>query len=99
MNIVFDELSKVEDLTLRKPQCAFYLFVSCAKLLGKTTPSGVVLKTDIDICTYFIQEALVALVPGSEFGCPGYFRLCFAKSDQQLKEACSNLASAIHNLV
>ena len=99
MNIVFDELSKVEDLTLRKPQGAFYLFVNCAKLLGKTTASGVILKTDIDICTYFIQEALVALVPGSEFGCPGYFRLCFAKSDQQLKEACSNLASAIHNLV
>ena len=99
MNIVFDELSKVEDLTLRKPQGAFYLFVNCAKLLGKTTPSGVILKTDIDICTYFIQEALVALVPGSEFGCPGYFRLCFAKSDQQLKEACSNLVSAIHNLV
>ena len=99
MNIVFDELSKVEGLVLRKPQGAFYHFVNCSKLLGKTTPLGVVLKTDIDICTYFIQEALVALVPGSEFGCPGYFRLCFAKSDQQLKAACSNLVSAINNLL
>ena len=33
----------------------------------------------------------VAVVPGSEFGTPGYFRLCFAKSEDDLKNACQRI--------
>ena len=43
----------------------------------------------------FVQLLLekygVAVVPGSEFGTPGYFRLCFAKSEDDLKNACQRI--------
>ncbi len=98
MNIVYDELKKIPGLSLKKPQGAFYHFINCTEFLGKTSPAGKKINNDVDICTYLIQNALVALVPGSEFGLPGYFRLCFAKSDEQLAEACKNLGNALREL-
>ena len=83
---------------MKKPQGAFYHFINCTEFLGKTSPAGKKINNDVDICTYLIQNALVALVPGSEFGLPGYFRLCFAKSDEQLAEACKNLGNALREL-
>ena len=99
MNAVYDKLIKIPGLSLEKPQGAFYHFINCTEFLGKTSPSGEKLNNDIDICTYLIQNALVALVPGSEFGLPGYFRLCFAKSDEQLSKACNNLEKAFRELI
>ena len=95
MQIVKDCLAVVPGLTLTNPQGAFYHFIKCSDLFGKTTPQGDKLTTDIALCLYLLQIARVALVAGSEFGCPGYFRLCFAKSDQELTRACDSITEAI----
>jgi len=98
LKIVRDLLSKVSGLTLNNPQGAFYHFIKCSDLFKKTTPSGGILNTDTDICLYLLKSGRVALVPGTEFGCPGYFRLCFAKSDKELIEACIRITEAINLL-
>jgi aspartate aminotransferase len=98
MRLVRDRLSVIPGLTLRDPQGAFYHFIKCSGLFGKTTPQGDQLTSDNALCLYLLQYAHVALVAGTEFGCPGYFRLCFAKSDQELIKACDSISEAIELL-
>jgi len=95
MRLVRDRLSAVPGLALRDPQGAFYHFIKCSDLFGKTTPQGDQLTSDNALCLYLLQYAHVALVAGTEFGCPGYFRLCFAKSDKELIKACNSISEAI----
>ena len=94
-DLVYDALDAVRELTLTKPDGAFYHFVGCVELLGKTTPGGTILASDIDVSTYLLEEVGVALVPGSEFGSAGFLRLCFAKSDEELLQACERIKKAI----
>ena len=98
MRLVRDRLSAIPGLILRDPQGAFYHFIKCSGLFGKTTPQGDQLTSDNALCLYLLQYAHVALVAGTEFGCPGYFRLCFAKSDQELIKACDSISEAIELL-
>jgi aspartate aminotransferase len=51
--------------------------------------------TDIALCEYLIDKANVAVVPGSAFGASGYFRLSFATSLENLKEAIKRIKNAI----
>ncbi len=78
----------------RGPEGAFYLVPSCAGLIGKTTPSGKVLSSDEDVAKFFLEEALVAVVPGSAFGFSPHFRISFATSTEKLKTACERIAAA-----
>jgi aspartate aminotransferase len=48
-------------------------------------------KTDVELCERLLEEANVALVPGSAFGTDGYFRLSFATSMKVLEEAVRRL--------
>ena len=57
----------------RKPSGAFYVYVNCAELLGKKTPSGTTIETDIDIASYLLEEGNVAVVPGTAFGLAAVF--------------------------
>ena len=96
--LVQEKLSKINSLTFLNPEGAFYFFIDCTGLIGKSTLSGLILKSDIDICMYLLEHAQVALVPGSEFGMPNFLRLCFAKSDKILVEACNRIEKSIYAL-
>ncbi|MCY1254190.1 Aspartate aminotransferase [compost metagenome] len=84
-------LNAIEGLSCRKPEGAFYLFPSCADLIGKVTLEGVTLQSDVDVCQFFLDRAHVAAVPGSAFGLEGYFRISFATADEHLEEACKRI--------
>uniref|UniRef100_UPI003F49A32B pyridoxal phosphate-dependent aminotransferase n=1 Tax=Cupriavidus yeoncheonensis TaxID=1462994 RepID=UPI003F49A32B len=84
-------LNAIEGLSCRKPEGAFYLFPSCAGLIGKTTLDAVTLRNDVDVCQFFLDRAHVAAVPGSAFGLEGYFRISFATADERLEEACKRI--------
>lgn len=96
---VLDILRDLEELSCLTPQGAFYLYPSCAKLLGKTTPRGQKLTTDTEICRYFLEDAEVAVVPGAAFGLSPAFRLSYATDLQTLEKACYRLKKAIQDLV
>lgn len=84
-------LNAIDGIHCRTPEGAFYLFPSCQGLIGRTTAQGKVLKNDVDVSQFFLEDAHVAVVPGSAFGAEGYFRISFATSDERLAQACQRL--------
>src|SRR5690606_1783384 len=54
-DLVVDGLNAIEGLSCRRPEGAFYVYASCAGVLGKRTPGGQVLHTDADFCQYLLQ--------------------------------------------
>ena len=59
--------------------------------MGKIYNSEKKINDDIDFCKYLLEYFGVSVVPGSSFGCSGYFRLCYAKSETDLKKACERI--------
>jgi len=90
-NMVVTLLNECEGLTCLKPQGAFYVYPSCAGVLGKTTPKGIKINNDFDFANALLDEKLVAVVPGSAFGLAPYFRISYATSDEVLKAACQRI--------
>ena len=91
-------LNEIPGIHCRVPNGAFYVFPSLKALVGTATPDRVPLRSDVDIVNYFLNTAHVALVPGSAFGMPGYFRVSYAASTENLQEACRRLSHAVHQL-
>jgi aspartate aminotransferase len=92
-DLVVKAMNAIEGIECQVPDGAFYVFPGCAKLLGKRTPDGKVIATDTDLAMFFLGEVGVAIVPGSAFELPGYFRISYAASDVDLEEAMKRLAS------
>ena len=88
-NFVVNYLNSIPGITCLLPKGAFYVFPSCKNLLGKKTK----LKTDSEFVEKLLEKANVAVVQGSAFGLPGYFRISYATSMQKLKVAMERIKS------
>lgn len=97
-DLVVELLNEAEGLDCLKPEGAFYVYPSCAGLIGKTTPEGKVIETDEDFVTYLLESEGVACVQGEAFGLSPYFRISYATDTKSLKEACSRIQRACANL-
>lgn len=97
-DLVVNGLNAIDGLDCRVPEGAFYTFSGCAGMLGKVTPSGRTIETDADFCAYLLDDAHVAVVPGSAFGLSPYFRISYATSEAELKEALQRIADACARL-
>jgi aspartate aminotransferase len=91
-------LNAIPGLSCRAPDGAFYLFVNCAGLIGKTTEDGKRIETDNDVVLYFLDTAGVALVAGAAYGLSPYFRLSIATSLQALTEGVERMSRATAKL-
>ena len=80
------------------PEGAFYLFVNCGGLLGRTTPDGKLLETDGDVVLYLLERAGVAVVAGEAYGLSPYFRLSIATSLEILDDGVARIARAVAEL-
>ena len=69
------------------PDGAFYVFPSCAGILGLKSPAGTLMQSDQDFAMCLLAEAHVAVVPGSAFGGANHFRLSFAADMKLLDQA------------
>ncbi|MCR9135692.1 MAG: aminotransferase class I/II-fold pyridoxal phosphate-dependent enzyme [Alphaproteobacteria bacterium] len=97
-DLVARRITGIQGLSLQPPAGAFYHFINCEQIIGQRTPDGSILAADADIIEFLLHVAGVGLVPGSEFGAPGYLRLCFAKSESELTAACDLIEQAIGKL-
>jgi aspartate aminotransferase len=88
----------IEGIECMVPDGAFYVFPSCHALLGRRTPRGKVIANDLDLCMHFLEDAGVALVPGSAFELPGHFRISYAAADAALDEGMKRIAQACRDL-
>jgi aspartate aminotransferase len=91
-------LSAVPGLRCHRPEGAFYLFVDCSGLVGRETPRGVMLRHDIDVAEYLLDEARVVVVNGTAYGISPYFRISIATSMERLEAACERIAAAVARL-
>lgn len=93
-DLVVDGLNAIAGLSCTRPRGAFYVFPDCRELLGRKTPEGVTIATDMDLCEYYLRSVGVAVVPGSAFGAPGHFRISYAYATKALEAALDRIASA-----
>lgn len=70
------------------PAGAFYAFANCQALLGRRSRGGIELVSDESVAHALLDEANVAVVPGSAFGLEGYIRIAYALDDADLARAC-----------
>lgn len=90
--------NSIDGLSCRTPDGAFYLFPSCAGMIGRRRPDGRVIGSDVDFATFLLEDAGVAVVPGSAFGLAPYFRISFATATERLETACARIAAACATL-
>ncbi|MBI5514885.1 MAG: pyridoxal phosphate-dependent aminotransferase [Deltaproteobacteria bacterium] len=81
------------------PEGAFYAFPEIRGWLGRSTPSGLTLSDDLQVTRWLLDEAHVAVVPGSAFGAPGHLRLSYAVGSAAIDEALARLGRAVATLV
>ncbi|HEY9214317.1 MAG TPA: pyridoxal phosphate-dependent aminotransferase [Ancylobacter sp.] len=87
-DLVVSMLNQTNGLKCPTPEGAFYVYPSCAGLIGKTAPSGKLIDTDEAFATELLDAEGVAVVHGSAFGLGPAFRISYATSTKDLEEAC-----------
>ena len=83
---------------VNNPQGAFYLFPEVSSYFGKRY-GDTVINNDSDLAMYLLEEGHVATVAGSAFCTPGYIRLSYATSDDNIREAMRRIEAALAKLV
>ena len=90
-DLVVSMLNQANGLSCPTPEGAFYVYPSCAALMGKKTATGVVLANDEDFARELLEAEGVAVVHGGAFGGSPAFRISYATSAQILEEACGRI--------
>ncbi|MCJ2058766.1 pyridoxal phosphate-dependent aminotransferase [Methylobacterium sp. J-048] len=90
-DLVVSMLNQTNGLTCPTPEGAFYVYPSCAALIGKKTEAGKTIETDEDFVTELLQAEGVAAVHGSAFGLGPNLRISYATSNAVLEEACRRI--------
>jgi len=97
-NLVVSMLNQANGINCPEPEGAFYVYPSCAELIGKKTEAGKVIETDEDFVTELLQAEGVAVVHGSAFGLGPNFRISYATSTEALTEACERIQKFCNSL-
>ena len=90
-DLVVSMLNQAQGLNCRRPEGAFYVYPSCAGVMGRRAPSGAILNTDEDFARELLESEGVAIVHGAAFGLSPYFRISYATSEDVLEDACSRI--------
>ncbi len=90
-------LQQMPGLSFVVPQGAFYFFPNISGCYG-TTPSGKTIANSTDLALYLLQEAHVAMVPGSGFEAEGYLRISYAASMENLQQAMDRMEKALSRI-
>ena len=90
-DMVVDMLNQADGISCATPEGAFYVYPSCAGCIGKTTSYGTVISDDESFATALLEAEGVAVVHGAAFGLSPFFRISYATSDENLKNACERI--------
>ena len=93
-DLVVGMLNQSSGLDCATPQGAFYVYPSCAGLIGKTAPDGATIGTSEDFASYLLESEGVAVVHGAAFGLDPHFRISYATSTELLEDACARIQRA-----
>jgi len=97
-DLVVSMLNQTEGITCHQPVGAFYVYPSCAGLIGKKTPDGTIIENSEDFAAYLLGGEGVAVVHGAAFGLDPFFRISYATATEVLTEACERIQRAAASL-
>ena len=96
-DIVLSMLEEIPGIKTNHPDGAFYIFPDVTSYFGKSDGHTTIHNAD-DFCDYIMTNAYVGLVSGSAFGDPNCFRLSYAASEEQLREAIRRMKDVLGRL-
>ena len=97
-DLVVSMLNQAKGLSCPTPEGAFYVYPSCQGCIGKTAPSGNVIRNDEDFVTELLAAEGVAAVHGAAFGMSPFFRISYATATETLEDACKRIQRFCGNL-
>jgi aspartate aminotransferase len=97
-DLVVSMLNQAKGLSCPKPEGAFYVYPSCAGVIGKSSREGKTIENDEDFVTALLEEEGVAAVHGAAFGLSPFFRISYATGIEALEEACRRIQRFCANL-
>ena len=101
-DLIVDLAKQIPGLEVNVPEGAFYLFPKCSAFYGRKVSGGnadgTVVNNSTDLAMYLLEEAHVATVGGDAFGDPDCFRMSYATSEDNIKEAMRRIAEALAKL-
>ena len=97
-NLIVELAKQIPGLEVNVPEGAFYLFPKCSSFFGTSTPSGKKIENSTDLAMYLLEDAHVATVGGDAFGDPDCFRMSYATSDDNIREAMRRIGDALGKL-
>ncbi len=86
-------LNAMPDVTCNNPQGAFYVLPNFGAYVD-----GKKIKSDVELCSFLLDQVQVAAVPGTAFGAPGFIRLSYATSMGNVKEGLKRISAGLKML-
>ena len=96
-NLIVELAKDIPGLEVNVPEGAFYLFPKCSSFFGKSDGTTVV-KNSTDLALYLLEKGHVATVGGDAFGDPECFRMSYATSDDNIREAMRRIKESLAEL-
>jgi aspartate aminotransferase len=90
-DLVVSMLNQASGLSCPTPEGAFYVYPSCAGLIGKVAPTGKTIASDEDFATELLEAEGVSVVFGAAFGLSPHFRISYATANAVLEDACTRI--------
>ena len=96
-NLIVELAKEIPGLEVNVPQGAFYLFPKCSSFYGKTDGQYTI-NTSSDLAMYLLEVGHVATVGGDAFGDPDCFRMSYATSNDNIREALRRIKECLARL-
>lgn len=96
-DLIVELAKEIPGLEVNCPQGAFYLFPKCSGFYGKSY-EGKTINNSTDLAMFLLEEGHVATVGGDAFGDPECFRMSYATSDDNIREAMRRIKETLAKL-
>ena len=93
-DLIVERLCELDGVECRVPKGAFYAFPDFNACIGEGAP----FEDDLALAGQLLEQAKVAVVPGSAFGAPGHLRLSYATSDALIEEGVGRIGAFLSSL-
>lgn len=93
-DLIVELASQIPGLEVNKPEGAFYLFPKCSSFYGKSH-EGKTINNSTDLAMFLLETGHVATVGGDAFGDPDCFRMSYATSDDNIREAMKRIKETL----
>jgi aspartate aminotransferase len=97
-DLVVDLLNQAPGIRCHRPEGAFYVYPSCAGVIGRRTPDDTELADSEGFARYLLEAEGVAAVHGTAFGLDPYLRISYATATELLEDACRRIIRACEAL-